>query len=351
MDDFVRVASERQMRKLGQRTNELAAGEVSDFAKRQMKKMGWQEYGLFAAVPMAPDLTPWRAEEKDLGVRRMAGPPTSARRSAKRRRGCVACLARLGEPLTRTRLLQLGFAEEDHEQWGQEWWYDVYNKSSQQLGGHAGQSLSDVSDSSDSESSPAPPAASSSAAVTPGVPTDEELLRACGGRRCGMRARGSQSGKWKRTAAIDTASAWSAGPTSSSSPTPIQCATSSLPAASHRGGSHDGAGDSEVVGPEAEAVAAANGVERKEKKLKKKKRRKDKTTKAEAEGEEGVSGEGAGPGRDEAGSRKRRRESKGGVGNGEAQEGGGAEKMRRKSKKKEKKEKKAKRKSKGGGEE
>lgn len=255
-----------------------------------------------------------------------------------------------GEPLTRTRLLQLGFAEEDHEQWGQEWWYDVYNKSSQQLGGHAGQSLSDVSDSSDSESSPAPPAASSSAAVTPGVPTDEELLRACGGRRCGMRARGSQSGKWKRTAAIDTASAWSAGPTSSSSPTPIQCATSSLPAASHRGGSHDGAGDSEVVGPEAEAVAAANGVERKEKKLKKKKRRKDKTTKAEAEGEEGVSGEGA-PGRDEAGSRKRRRESKGGVGNGEAQEGGGAEKMRRKSKKKEKKEKKAKRKSKGGGEE
>lgn len=38
-------------------------------------------------------------------------------------------------------------------------------------------------------------------AASGGAPTDDELLRMCGGRRLGMRARGSQQGKWKRAEA------------------------------------------------------------------------------------------------------------------------------------------------------
>lgn len=50
---------------------------------------------------------------------------------------------------------------------------------------------------SDSDDSEAEEEAEGKAARV-GPPTDEELFRACGGRRLGMRARASQTGKWKR---------------------------------------------------------------------------------------------------------------------------------------------------------
>lgn len=45
MDSFLATASDRQIRDLMSRTNELVASKPSKFALIQMKKMGWKEYG------------------------------------------------------------------------------------------------------------------------------------------------------------------------------------------------------------------------------------------------------------------------------------------------------------------
>mmetsp|Transcript_30955 Transcript_30955/g.100896 ORF Transcript_30955/g.100896 Transcript_30955/m.100896 type:complete len:318 (-) Transcript_30955:55-1008(-) len=158
MESFLATASDRQIRDLMSRTNELVASKPSKFALAQMKKMGWKE-------------------GKGLG---------------RREDGIVDHVS----TDKRDESQGLGFKHEDYDRWGQQWWHEHYNSTASAIGGDAMVSLSDVSDSSEDEEEAT--GVKTPATTGSGAPTDEELFRACGGRRCGMRARAAQPGKWAR---------------------------------------------------------------------------------------------------------------------------------------------------------
>lgn len=79
------------------------------------------------------------------------------------------------------------------EGWSDQWWWNAHSAiANVTIKARKSSSDSDSSSSSDSD------ADNKHVDAIKRVPTDEELFKACGGRRLGMRARASQAGKWKR---------------------------------------------------------------------------------------------------------------------------------------------------------
>lgn len=104
---------------------------------------------------------------------------------------------------------QLGKPEGEID-WADQWWHRSYDSLNIQIavsddGSSDGSSDSSSSDDSSESDSGRATTSMAPTPTTPGsvVPTDEELLRACGGRRLGMRARATQLGKWKRVEGAD----------------------------------------------------------------------------------------------------------------------------------------------------
>jgi hypothetical protein len=183
--------------------NEAAGSSVSSFARVQLEKFGWKECvesrcRLKACVPCHGTcyLQGHGAWEGAAGERETHCGVSQGRQQG---RECSSSSSLAG---IATVYLQIGFRE--NGDWNDQWWWGkgyghvkVRVRSDSNVSGTSAVS----SDDSDEEDSAAPVAASSSSAA----PTDDELFRLCGGRRLGMRARGSQRGKWERAEASVTA--------------------------------------------------------------------------------------------------------------------------------------------------
>eukprot|EP01029_Cantina_marsupialis_P001322 TRINITY_DN110_c0_g1_i1.p1 TRINITY_DN110_c0_g1~~TRINITY_DN110_c0_g1_i1.p1 ORF type:complete len:226 (+),score=82.89 TRINITY_DN110_c0_g1_i1:31-708(+) len=132
--------SKQQRDNLSRNTYDHLGSDVSDFAKKQMEKYGWKEgEGL--------------GKNKD-------GIKTHVKTSKKDDSRGIGC------------------TENPHEFDAMKW-FDICNQTLKQVG-------NDDDNDSDSDDEPAR------------RPTDDELFKACGGIRLGMRSQISQRGKWKR---------------------------------------------------------------------------------------------------------------------------------------------------------
>jgi hypothetical protein len=93
-----------------------------------------------------------------------------------------------------------GIGLDSTEKFDDQWWHDVYNKASRTDIATAADEQATETKKSKKERKEAKKRKKAGLARIGEVPTDEQLLAACGGRRMAMRARADQKGKWKRTA-------------------------------------------------------------------------------------------------------------------------------------------------------
>ncbi|CAI5728016.1 unnamed protein product [Peronospora destructor] len=161
-DAVVPLVDKKMMRKLGGMTNESAASEVSDFARRQMKMMGW-------------------SEGKGLG---------------KNEQGITSHV----KVKRREELQGVGVEKEAVKEQQNQWWYNVYDRMARKI----------VVDASSEEEGEAKETTTKKKPVKEKrkreeekgrkwrIPTDEELFAATGGKLFGRRAYGSCNGKLKR---------------------------------------------------------------------------------------------------------------------------------------------------------
>ncbi|KAG7402246.1 hypothetical protein PHYBOEH_003505 [Phytophthora boehmeriae] len=154
----VPLVGKKLMSRLGGMANESAAAEVSDFAKRQMEKMGW-------------------SKGKGLGKNEQG---VKSHVKVKRRE----------------ELQGVGAEKKEVQEQGNQWWYNVYDRMASKI----------VVDASDDEQKSKKSKKSKkdkkrkreAADKKYRVPTDEELFAATGGKLFGRRAYGSCNGKLKR---------------------------------------------------------------------------------------------------------------------------------------------------------
>ncbi|KAF4324434.1 hypothetical protein JM18_000377 [Phytophthora kernoviae] len=150
------------MSRLGGMANESAAAEVSDFAKRQMEKMGW-------------------SKGKGLGKNEQG---VKSHVKVKRRE----------------ELQGVGAEKKEVQEQGNQWWYNVYDRMASKI-------VIDASDDEDKSKKKKKKSkkdkkrkreAAADGEKKYRVPTDEELFAATGGKLFGRRAYGSCNGKLKR---------------------------------------------------------------------------------------------------------------------------------------------------------
>ncbi|OWY93068.1 hypothetical protein PHMEG_00037669 [Phytophthora megakarya] len=146
------LVGKKLMSKLGGMANESAAAEVSDFARRQMEKMGW-------------------SAGKGLGKNEQG---VKSHVKVKRRE----------------ELQGVGAEKQEAKEQANQWWYNVYDRMASKI----------VIDASDEEKQVKKKDKKRKREKQDKfrVPTDEELFAATGGKLFGRRAYGSCKGKLKR---------------------------------------------------------------------------------------------------------------------------------------------------------
>ncbi|RLN63132.1 hypothetical protein BBJ29_001252 [Phytophthora kernoviae] len=158
----VPLVGKKLMSRLGGMANESAAAEVSDFAKRQMEKMGW-------------------SKGKGLGKNEQG---VKSHVKVKRRE----------------ELQGVGAEKKEVQEQGNQWWYNVYDRMASKI-------VIDASDDEDKSKKKKKKSkkdkkrkreAAADGEKKYRVPTDEELFAATGGKLFGRRAYGSCNGKLKR---------------------------------------------------------------------------------------------------------------------------------------------------------
>ncbi|POM73547.1 Hypothetical protein PHPALM_9592 [Phytophthora palmivora] len=148
----VPLVGKKLMNKLGGMANESAAAEVSDFARRQMEKMGW-------------------SAGKGLG---------------KNEQGMKSHV----KVKRREELQGVGAEKQEVKEQANQWWYNVYDRMASKI----------VIDASDEEEEKKKKKDKKRKRDKDKfrIPTDEELFAATGGKLFGRRAYGSCKGKLKR---------------------------------------------------------------------------------------------------------------------------------------------------------
>ncbi|TDH71184.1 hypothetical protein CCR75_007344 [Bremia lactucae] len=154
------LVGKKLMKKLSGMANESAATEISDFARRQMEKMGW-------------------AAGKGLG---------------KNEQGVKSHIK-----VKRREVLQgVGAEKQEVEDQANQWWYNVYDRMASKI-------VIDASSSDEEKSAPKKKKKKKRKRDEKNtnerklrIPTDEELFAATGGKLFGRRAYGSCNGKLKR---------------------------------------------------------------------------------------------------------------------------------------------------------
>ncbi|CAI5719615.1 unnamed protein product [Peronospora effusa] len=160
-DAVVPLVGKKMMRKLGGMANESAAAEVSDFARRQMKLMGW-------------------SEGKGLG---------------KNEQGIKSHV----KVKRREELQGVGAEKEAVKEQQNQWWYNVYDRMASKIVVDA---LSEEEGEAKKKKKKKKVKEKRKRDEENGrkwrIPTDEELFAATGGKLFGRRAYGSCNGKLKR---------------------------------------------------------------------------------------------------------------------------------------------------------
>ncbi|KAG1695967.1 hypothetical protein DVH05_018954 [Phytophthora capsici] len=152
----VPLVGKKLMSKLGGMANESAAAEVSDFARRQMEKMGW-------------------SAGKGLG---------------KNEQGMKSHV----KVKRREELQGVGAEKQEVKEQGNQWWYNVYDRMASKI-------VVDASDEEKDEKKKKKKEKKEKKRKREEkfrIPTDEELFAATGGKLFGRRAYGSCKGKLKR---------------------------------------------------------------------------------------------------------------------------------------------------------